>query len=596
MPSPNPAAPNNNPHKNDLDKAVTLAGLQQLKEEHLDAINHSESPDETLLEIVLENIQRELSNLRIDNGKEQNAGNSDLLREIKDLTKVVFAKGKRGDAEPRGRYEFQVMADKGEKRRKVTIDVSLAEIQIRAKGVAAKAGQNGIIKEVGQYVKHARRPKKSDTGTVNHYITGKFAPAREGETLVVVDNSMVPGENGINFMGHAIRPRVGTPRQIQFGEGVRKEGLAPAKFQLIANRTGVVAPIYDLEGNLRIIDVEESVQVSEVGLREGGHVAIKGSNGDASELDIEDTTVDSVGRAFKIRTSGTVTVKETVYGEVLADNIKALMINAEGKLVAARNTIKVGSALQTSTLHAKTITIGRKGKQGSVINSTCRARHEFRATDVRFLGRNTVVLGNDLARENETIVCGTNLFADRQGATAEQQSLQSQVDELTKEIRQGLTQQVVKQKNAASTNFRAILESIGTNEQAFSSCPPEEEEQLRINLNNALADLGILDTMAFLNLFTNKKKLQNQLRETDTQLEAISPPLTMKLNAVNLNDGAQIIVQCWRDTILITRIEQNIIISREKPEEVLFKGKTDQLSLEISFDYQTNKLDCSKPS
>ena len=596
MPTTQPTNPTANPLDDDLTKTTILASLRQLDEEQLRTISQSQSPDNTLLDIILESIRLEFTALRIDNTREQEAGNHDLFQEIKEVAKAVFTRGKRGDVDARGQYEFQVMADKGQQRRKVIIDISLTEIQIRAKGVAAQAGKNGIVKEVGQYVKHARRPKKTDTGTVNHYITGKFAPASEGEVLVLIDNSLTGGVNGINYIGHAIRPRTGTPRQIQIGEGVRKEILAPAKFQLIANRTGVVGPIYDLDGNLRIIDVQESVQVSEVGLREGGHVAIKGTDGNACELDIEDTNVDSVGRAFKIRTSGTVTVKETIYGEVIADNVKALMVNAEGKIVAARNTIMVGSALQTSTLHARNISIGRKGKQGSVINSTIRARHQFSATDVRFLGRNTIVLGSDIARENDTIVFGTDLFANRQGTTTEQRSLQNQVDNLMEEIRQGLAQQVKKQKNAVGTDFRTLLATISASEQAFGNCPAEEEDQRRIELNNALADLGILDTMGFLNLFAAKKKLDNQLREATSQLDEISPPLTLNLKSVSLNDGAQLLVKCWRDAIMITRVEQEIIISREKQEKDIFRGKTDKLTVELSFDYQSNKLTCSKPS
>ena len=581
---------------NNLTKSTTLASLQKLDDEQREAIKHSKSPEDTLLKIILESIRLEFVSLRIDNDLEQETGNQDLLQEIREIAKSVFTRGQRGDEKARGLYEFKVMADKSEVKRKVIVEITLAEIQIRVKGVAPKPGRNGILKEVGEYVKHARRPKRmSEAGNVDHYMTGRFAPAREGEPLVVVDNSMIKGENGIDCQGRAIRPRAGNSRQIQFGEGVRKETLTPTKFQLVANRTGVAMPIYDPNGNLRIIDVQESVQISEVGLREGGHIAIKNRDGIASELDIEDTTVDSVGRAFKIRTSGTVTVKETIYGEVIADNIKAFMVNAEGKIVAAKDTIKVASALQASTLHAKNIIIGRKGIPGSSINSTYRALHNFTANDIKFRGHNKVLLGNDLACQDDKTICGTNLFANRQGTTSEQRSLQNQVESVTNEIRQGLALQIQKQKKAAGTNYQAILATIGAIEQVFDLCPPEDEAELKIKLNNALTDLGTLNTLSFLNLYSTNKKLKNQLREASSQLEDISPPLTMKLQSVNLNDGAQIIVSCWRDTILITRIEQEIIISREKTQEEIFRGKIKQISIEVSYNYETNKLTCSKP-
>ena len=579
-----------------LNKTIILPSLRQLDEEQIKTIRHSETPDDTLLGIILENIKYEFNTLKIDNDQEQQAGNPDLLQEIKEVAKAVFARGKRGEETAKGRYEFAVLADNCTPRRKVTVDISLTEIRLMAKGVAAINGKNGLLKEIGEYIKHVRPKNITDKDTVNHYITGKFAPARKDEALVLVDNSFVNGENGIDCLGHPIRPRPGIPRQIKFGKGVRKEMLSPTKFQLIANRTGIIEPVYDKHGSLRNIDVRESVQVNEVGLREGGHVAIKGIDGLASELDVEDTSVDSVGRAFKIRTSGQVNVKETIYGEVLAENVNALMINAEGKLIAARDTLKVRNALQTSTIRAKNIIIGSSNNKGSAINSTCRARQSLTATNIKFLGRITIILGNDIARENNTVISGVDLFADRLRIANEQRALQKQVDTLVEEIREGLAQQVKKQKKTASQDYRTLLNTIAACEQAYSGCPEEYEDRMRIKLNNALADLGTLDTMAFLNRFAAKKKLMRQLKETAAQLEAISPPLAISLQSISINDGAQIIIRCWRDTLTITRIEQEIIISREKPEEKLFHGKLKEFTITLSFDYQTGKLICSQPS
>ncbi|MDH3393691.1 MAG: FapA family protein, partial [Desulfobulbaceae bacterium] len=521
------------------------------------------------------------------------AGNPNLLEEIGEVAKSVFARGRRGEDEARGRYEFKVMADKGEQQRKVTIDISMAEIHVRVKGVAPQDGRDGILREIGDYVKHTRPQEAGDKDTVNHYLTGKFAPAREGEALVMIDNSLVRGINGIDCLGHTIPPKAGAPCQIQTGKGIRKKLLAPGKFQLVANRTGVARPVYDKEDKLCAIDVLESVHVSEVSLREGGHVAIRGTHGQASELEVEDTLVDSVGRAFSVRTTGTVNVRETIYGEVLAGEIKARMINAENKLIAARDTIRVASAVQTSVLRAPIIAIGQGANLGSLINSTCRARQTFSANNVRFLGRNTIILGNDQVREEGAVLCGADLFADRQQILNEQRSLQQQGEDLTEELRQGLLRQVKMQNNVAGTDHRTLLQTIAAGEKAYGRCSVEEEEQLTIKLNNALTDLGVRDTLAFLNLFSTKKQLREKLKKTASRLKAISPPLSIKLHGVDLNDGAQLTIRCWRDTLHINRIEKKIIIKREQPEEELFSGRSAQFSLEISFDYQSGKLACS---
>lgn len=412
------------PKDSALSKTITLAGIGELREKEPSTTQLAESPDNVVLDLITENIRQEFIALRIDGKLEQEAGNPNPLQEIRETAKAVIAKSRRGEEAARGRYEFPVLADKGDRRRKVTIDITLDEIQLRIKGVAAQNGRDGLIKEIGEYVSHTRPKNIRDTDKVNHYITGRFAPARIGEPLVVIDNTVIRGKNGIDCQGRPIYPRPGNPRQVEYGPGVRKDILAPAKFQLVSMHTGIAVPVYNSEGVLQAIDVKESVQIGEVGLRQGGHVAIKGAHGRAKELEIEDTKVDSVGRAFKIRTSGKVIVSETVYGEVVANDILATMINAEGKLVAARNAIKVDIALQTSAIYAQKITIGKWSSHGSIINSACHARHNFTALNARFLGRNTVVLGNDIARENHLVVSGSDLLATRQRTIKEQLNLQ----------------------------------------------------------------------------------------------------------------------------------------------------------------------------
>jgi len=594
-----PTEPIDNAHNldnaDDLSRTRVLPGPRRLdNEEQLAGVRHAPSPVDTLRDLILEGIRREFVALRIDNTREREAGNADLLHEIGEIAISVLTRGRRGEDDARGRYEFMVLADNSEQQRKVTIDISLDEIQVRVKGVAAQDGRDGNMKEIGEYVKHTRPRVVAERETVNHYLTGKFAPAREGEPLVMIDNSGVRGVSGIDCLGHTIKPRSGTPCQVQTGKGIRKKMLSPGKFQLVANRTGVAAPVYDKDGTLCVIDVQESVQVSEVGLREGGHVAIKDASGLTSELEVEDTTVDSVGRAFTVRTTGTVNVRETIYGEVVAGNINALMVNAEGKLVAARETIRIANAVQTSVLRAPNISIGKGGNLGSMINSTCRARHNFIATGVRFLGHSMIVLGNDLTRQNGTVVCGADLFADRQRIATEQKKLQQQMKGLAEEIRQGLLRQVNKQNKAPGTDYRTLLKIIADDEQAYGLCPDGEEEQLTIKLNNALTDLGVGNTLAFLNLFSAKKQLRKKLKDASAHLAAISPPLTIKMRAVNLNDGAQLTARCWHDVVMITRIEKEIVINRELEAEAILRCHIGSFSLDASFDYQTEKIICAE--
>ncbi|MDH4320424.1 MAG: FapA family protein [Desulfobulbaceae bacterium] len=589
-PIANIPAPANN---DDLSRTTILAGPRRFDDaEQLAAIRRAASPGDAILDLILESIRQEFSVLRIDNTREREAGNVDLMQEIGEIAGAVFARGRRGEEDARGRYEFMVMADNCEQQRKVTIDISLDEIQIRVKGVAAQDGRDGILKEIGEYVKHAKPREVAERETVNHYLTGKFAPAREGEALVMIDNSGVRGMNGIDCLGHHIKPKAGIPCQVKIGKGIRKKLLAPGKFQLLAARTGVAAPVYDKDGTLCAIDVRESVQVKEVGLREGGHVAIKGADGLTSELEVEDTTVDSVGRAFTVRTTGTVNVRETIYGEVVAGNINALMVNAEGKLVAAHDTIKIANAVQTSVLRAPRIIIGKGDALSSMINSTCRSRHTFIATGVRFLGHSMLVLGNDLARHNGTVVCGADLFADRQRIASEQLALQRQMKDLAEEIRQGLMRQVQKQNNAPGTDHRTLLKTIAEGEQAYGLCTVEEEEQLAIRLNNALTDLGVGNTLTFLNLISAKKQLRKKLTAATEQLAAISPPLTIRLRAVNLNDGAQLSIRCWHDVVMLTRIEKEIIVSRELQAKEILRRRIDSFSLDATFDYPTEEIVC----
>lgn len=578
---------------NELSRTKILAGPRQLDEEQLASLNIAKSPTDELVEIILESIRQEFAALHIDHLRERNVGNSDILHDIGEIARSVFAQGNRGDEEASGRYDFMVMADNCDQQRKVSVDINMQQVLIRVKGVAAQDGRDGILKEVGEYVKHTRPQLTEESEVVNHYLTGKFAPARAGEALVLIDNSQVRGSSGIDCLGHTIRPQAGTPCQVQIGKGIRKKILAPGKFQLTANRTGVAKPVYDKNNTLCSIDVLESVQVSEVSLREGGHVAIKGTGGQTSQLDVEDTIVDAVGRAFSVRTTGTVNVKETIYGEVLAGEINARMINAEKKLVAAHDGIMVRQAVQTSVLRAQVISIGKGGNGGSLINSTCRARRTFIADNVRFLGRNAIILGNDLFREAGAVLCGKDLFADRQHLINEQNTLRQQGEDLSEELRQGLLRQVQKQNNVAGSDHRTLLKKIADDERAFGRCPLGEEEQLTIELKNALTDLGVHDSLAFLNLFATKKQLRTKLKATTSRLRAISPPLAVHLQTVDLNDGAQLTIRCWRDSIRINRVEKNIIIIRELPEEELFRGKSGRFSLDISFDYETGKLTCS---
>lgn len=234
------------------------------------------------------------------------------------------------------------------------------------------------------------------------------------------------------------RPATEDHARLRIGKGIRKVKLTPGKYHFLANRTGVVVPAYDKDGKLRTIDVRESVQIGEVGLREGGHVAKKDADGRTSALEIEDATVDSVGRPFTVRTTGTVTVRETIYGEVLAGNLNAQMINADGKIVAAHDTIRAVGPVQNSILRAPNISVGKSGKQGTVINSTFHARRNFTAANIRFLGHCQVVLGSDLVCANDEVVCGEDLFANRQHLLTVERTLQGQVEELDRNINEDL--------------------------------------------------------------------------------------------------------------------------------------------------------------
>ncbi len=593
MPTEHLTPPSSAQSPNDLVKTTLLPGPRRLDDEQAAIQSNTTSPADTILQIIMESIREEFIALRIDNNRELEAGNDDLLHETSAIAGAVFARGRRGEEDAKGRYEFKVLADNCEQQRKVTIDISLTDIQVQITGVAAIDGKDGTLKEIGKYVQHTRPQEVKGKANVDHYLTGKFAPAREGEPLVLIDNTAVRGAMGIDCLGRPIKPRPGTPCQIQTGKGIRKKILVPGKFQLVARRTGLAAPVYNKRGILYSLDVRESLQVSEVGLREGGHIALKGSNGRTSKLEIEETTVDSVGRAFAVRTNGTVNVKETIYGEVLANDIHTQMINAENKLIAARDSIIVDNAVQTSVLRASEITIGKNGNQGSMINSTCRARHNFTASGIRFLGQCTVVLGNDLVREAGEIICGADIFAQRQRIINEQQSLQQQVEDLAEEMRQGLLRQVKQQNNRVGTDHRTLLKKIATGVKAYNHCQEEEEEQLTIKLNNALTDLGTRNTLAFLNLFSTKKQLRKKLKIATSQLAAISPPLAIRLQSVNLNDGAQLTIRCWQDVVIISRVDKEIIISRELPPEEMLRRKIDKFSLDVSYDYQTAKLICA---
>ncbi len=589
----------------DLVKVVRLAGPRALGAGERETLEIAPSPVDALLDRVVAEFAKVFKALRVGNFIEVQGSTVDALQELRELTRALLARGRRGDEEAVSRFEFTV-GDKQPKQRTVTVLIALDAATIRVKGVPARNGVDGIIREVGDYFKYGRGSARRD-GTVNHYLTGKFAPAREGEVLVIIDNSRVRGENGIDVLGRAIRARTGTPGFVAVGKGVRKETSEDNKVQIIAERTGVVVPLYDQNKVLRSIEVRESVRIGEVGHREGGHVAARGLAGRVEELQVDDTTVESVPRAFVIRTSGAVNVAQTIFGEVLAGAITAVMINATGKTVAARDAITVRRAVQASTLHAQAVLIGQDRVTGSIINATFNIRTSFTAVNLKLLGNNILRLGSDKldGQGPETgASClkgdvrswrGEDLFAGRNGIAAEREALEREHEEVVVAIRDGLLGQVKRQTTLGrgDLNFKQLLAVIAAAGQAYEQCPPEEEEAKSQILINALMDLGVQDTLSFIRRFAAKKKLQVDLADARRRLANISPPLEAEFTKVALNESGRLTIRCWQDAVVLNRIGSELILSREAPEEVLFRGVLGLFSLSASFDYETGKLVCS---
>ena len=589
----------------ELVKAVRLAGPRALPEAEREAVAASPSPDEAMSARLVDMLASALKALRIDNGREIEAGNANLLMELRESVRLLIAKVRRGEEEFSVRYEFPVLGDGGDKRRTVVIDLAAAEMVIRVKGVEPRHGQDGMFREVGEYVKQGR-PQEAADGSVNHFITGRFAPGREGEILVVIDNSLVRGENGVDCLGRAIKPREGIPCRIESGKGIRKKPLGGGRIQLIAGRTGVVVPVYNEEGVLCSLDVRESVKIGEVGHREGGHLAARGAGGGAAALDIGETTVDNVARGFVVHTSGTVNVRHTIFGEVQGGVINAEMVNAEGRLVAARDAIDVRRSVQATILHARVIRIGHGKKPGSIINATFRARHGLSVGHCRILGRNSVVLGNDLpalaggggakgGEAGELVVSGEDIFVRRPELLARQQELRSQRQAVVREIRDGLVAQVKKQEGGggAGKDFRKLLDAIAVADRTYGRCPADEEEQLAIRLVNSLMDLGVRDTLWYLNRFSAKKQLGLEVATVGELLAAISPPLAVKLDRVEMNDSAWLTIRCWDDELVVRRVDQELVVSREQPATELYRGPATLFSLTVTFDYETGQLSCA---
>jgi len=592
----------------DLVKAVRLAGPRSLGESEretlaIDPASVDDLPDRMVVEFA-----KAFKTLRIGNGLDPGGGVVDPLHEVRELTRALLARGRRGDEEAVSRFEF-IVADKLPKQRKVTVVMSLDTAAIRVAGVPARHGINGIVREVGDYFKYGRGGARRD-GRVNHYLTGKFAPARESEVLVIIDNSRVRGDNGIDCQGRAIRARNGTPGFVAVGNGVRKSVSEDgSKIQLIAARTGVVVPVYDEKDILRSIDVRESVSVGEVGHREGGHIAARGAGGRAAELDVEETSVESVPPAFVIRTTGTVNVQQTIFGEVLASAINAEMINAAGKTVAAREALTVRRVVQATVLHARAILVGQGRVSGSIINSTFHVRNSFTAVNLKLLGNNTLRLGSDLLdgktpatgaahiKSDARAWRGEDLFAGRVGISQEREAAKREYNQVLAAIRDGLQGQMKKQISIGrgGLDFRTLLAAIAAADQEYSRCPVEEEEAKSQVLVNALMDLGVQDTLTFMRRFMAKKKLQGDLVGVAGQLAAISPPLTVELNKIVINDSARLTIRCWDDVVILQRIGSEIIVGREEPAEELFRGTQSLLSLTVSFDYEAGRLVCSVP-
>ena len=589
-----------------LVKVVRIAGPRALGEAHRQDLAAAPSPVDALLDRVVVEFAKAFKALRIATCVGPDGAVVDFLGEIRELTRVLLAKGRRGEVEAMSRCEFAV-DDNHPQRRTVAVDMALDVATIRVKGVAPQHGVNGIVKEVGDYFKYGRARERRD-GSVNHYLTGKFAPAKEGEVLAILDNSGNHGVNGVDCLGKTIRARNGTPVFVSVGNGVRKVTQDGGKVQLVSERTGVVVPLYDKMGQLRSIDVRESVKIGEVGIREGGHVAARGAAGRAAELHVDDTSVASVPRAFVIRTTGVVNVADTIFGEVTGGAINAEMINAAGKTIAARESITVRRSVQASTLHAATILIGQGKIPGSVINAPFCVRHSFTAVNLKLLGNNTLRLGNDLldGKTPETglnLRCGDNsfrgedLFAERPQLQASQEELGGQFSGSMAAIREGLLAQVKKQQRLGRTDldFKKLLAAIVAAGQVFEQCPVEEEEQRAMQLVNALMDLGVRDTLSFLNWFRDRKRLQGELDAVEARLAAISPPLEVEMNGVTVNDGARLVISCWKDSILLRRVEEELIVSREAPAEELHRSATggSPFAFAVSFDYETGRLACT---
>jgi hypothetical protein len=540
--------------------------------------------------------------LRITRLEEVPVGGGNARAELTGLLTAMLTRLKRGETAASMRLTFEMTTDPGPHKRTVIVDIALALARVTVIGVQPVAGTSGFLREKGWYAR-AREQRRRVDGKVDHYLTGGFAQAREGELLAVIDNTRIKGEPGINVRGNVIAPKRAAKYWLETGAGIAKKEDARGRIELYATGIGMVKSRYDAEGNLRHLTVERSLKLGEVGLRAGGHVVARGAGGRGEALQVETAEFRTISAAFEARTEGAIFVRETVQGKVHGASVTADLVNQmAGKfIVATRGALTINRSVQGGYLYGPEVVIGNGRVPATLMNGVIHARNLFIGRNLILAGRNRIVLGNDTFHEpaaegTRSRSSGSNLFANRpqlQLDLAERRSELTRIAEALGAMISGhIRRKMVARQVVNREAFSRSLEVITLLDQQLAAAPAGQEDALLQRFSGVLFDIGVEDTLPFLQRFSRKKKLKDELVQLEAALAAITQNIVVELDLGAGKEGAVLTVKCWKDEVLCRCLDQELRIERPATEELLFSGPAKRRTVSISFDYASERLAC----
>lgn len=118
-----------------LVKVVRIAGPRALGEALRQELTAAPSPVDALLDRVVVAFAKAFKALRIGTCIGADGEAVDFLGELRELTRALLARGRRGEVEAMSRCKFTV-ADSHAQRRTVAVDMGLDAVAIRVKGGA----------------------------------------------------------------------------------------------------------------------------------------------------------------------------------------------------------------------------------------------------------------------------------------------------------------------------------------------------------------------------------------------------------------------------------------------------------------------------